>query len=340
MPIHDIPSFTISLDFELYWGVFDKVQLEDKTTYFDNTRRLVPRMLQLFEREEVHVTWATVGMLFAKDWEEWTAAMPEVVPTYENNKLSAYRQKERFASEKRFDKYFFAPELVDQINRTPWQEMGTHTFSHYYCRETGQDLLQFKHDLQAAKRIAARKGIELRSLVFPRNQLDTPYLKICAEEGINTVRSNPVDWFWNMDVAEGRLKRLVRGADAYVPIGHKTSYPLSGLTLKEGLPLSLPASRLLRPVHPGKKFLNELRLKRILQEMTAAAKANECYHLWWHPCNFGDEPEQSMADLEVIVRHYKKLEQQWGMRSMSMLEVYEYLKQPLEVNKVLKAKQA
>lgn len=340
MPIHDIPAFTISLDFELYWGVFDRGPLEDRTIYFDNTRELIPRMLSLFEQEQVHVTWATVGMLFAKDWEEWAEAMPELMPTYKNSERSSYRLKELFAGEQQFNNYFFAPELVDQIISTPYQEMATHTFSHYYCREEGQDLLQFKHDLQAARRMAARKGIELRSLVFPRNQLDAPYLKICAEEGIKTVRSNPVDWFWNMDVAEGRMKRLVRGADAYLPIGHKTSYPLSGLTLKEGLPLSLPASRLLRPVHPDNKFLNNLRLKRILKEMTAAAKARECYHLWWHPHNFGDAPEQSMADLEVIVRHYKKLEQEWGMHSMSMLEVYDYLRQPQDKKIKLNAKQA
>lgn len=324
--LKDIPAFTISLDFELYWGVFDKVDLKDKTTYYDNTRRVIPEMLSLFEREQVHVTWATVGMLFAKDWEEWAQSVPAVVPTYENARLSSYRLKEIYEEDQQLNSYFFAPELVDQIRNTPYQEMATHTFSHYYCREGGQDLLQFKNDLQAARRIAARKGIELHSLVFPRNQLDEPYLKICAEEGIKTVRSNPVDWFWNMDVKETMPKRLVRAADAYLPVGAKTSYKLSSLILKEGLPLSIPASRLLRPVHSDNKLLNGLRLKRILGEMTAAAKAKECYHLWWHPNNFGDDPKQSMIDLEIIIRHFKKLEAKWGMASMSMLGVWEYIK--------------
>lgn len=324
--LKDIPAFTISLDFELYWGVFDKVDLKDKTTYYDNTRRVIPEMLSLFEREQVHVTWATVGMLFAKNWEEWAQSVPAVVPTYENARLSSYRLKEIYEEDQQLNSYFFAPELVDQIRNTPYQEMATHTFSHYYCREGGQDLLQFKNDLQAARRIAARKGIELHSLVFPRNQLDEPYLKICAEEGIKTVRSNPVDWFWNMDVKETMPKRLVRAADAYLPVGAKTSYKLSSLILKEGQPLSIPASRLLRPVHSENKLLNGLRLKRILGEMTAAAKAKECYHLWWHPNNFGDDPKQSMIDLEVIIRHFKKLEAKWGMTSMSMLGVWEYIK--------------
>ncbi|WP_224999061.1 polysaccharide deacetylase family protein [Cesiribacter sp. SM1] len=324
--LKDIPAFSISLDFELYWGVFDKVQLEEKTTYYDNTRRVIPQMLSLFEKEKVHVTWATVGMLFAKDWEDWASAVPAVVPAYNNARLSSYRLKEKYAEDRRMNEYFFAPELVDQIRNTPYQEMATHTFSHYYCREGGQDLLQFKHDLQAARRIAARKGIELHSLVFPRNQLDEPYLKICAEEGIKTVRSNPSDWFWNMDVEEKPLKRFVRGADAYLPIGAKTSYKLSSLKLRDGQPLSIPASRLLRPVHSDNKLLNSLRLQRVLREMTLAAKAGECYHLWWHPNNFGDDPELSMADLRTIINHYKMLENKWGMTSMSMLDVYDYIK--------------
>lgn len=321
----DIPVFTISLDFELYWGVFDKVQLEDKTSYYDNTRKVIPQMLQLFQDNGVHVTWATVGMLFAKDWEEWSQSVPKVVPTYAAEKLSSYRLKERYAKEKHLDDYFFAPALIDQIRNTPYQEMATHTYSHYYCREKGQQLEQFQNDLQAAKRIAAKKGIELRSLVFPRNQLVDSYLKVCWEEGIMTVRSNPSDWFWDMDVEEKMSKRLFRAADAYLPVGGKTSFKLSGLTLKEGLPLSIPASRLLRPVHSGNKLLNTLRVKRVLQEMSAAAKAKECYHLWWHPNNFGDDPVQSMKDLETIIKHYKTLEAERGMTSMSMLGIYEYI---------------
>ena len=324
--LKDIPAFTISLDFELYWGVFDKVALADRTTSYDNTRRVIPQMLSLFERQKVHVTWATVGMLFAKDWEDWAASVPVVVPTYEREVLSSYRLKETHGKDERLNTYFFAPELIEQIKNTPYQEMATHTFSHYYCREGGQDLIQFKHDLQAARRIAARMGIELHSLVFPRNQLDEPYLKICAEERIKTVRSNPVDWFWDMDIAEKPMKRLFRAADAYFPVGAKTSYKLSSLKLKQGLPLSIPASRLLRPVHSRNKLLNTLRLKRILREMTAAAKAKECYHLWWHPNNFGGDPVQSMIDLEIIIEHFKMLEAKWGMTSMSMLDVYNYIK--------------
>lgn len=323
--LRDIPVFTISLDFELYWGIFDRVPLEQKKHYFENTRQVIPDMLAHFEREKVQVTWATVGMLFAENWDDWTAYKPAAVPSYENQALSSYRLKDLYAGKSDFDSCLFAPALVEQIKNTPYQEMATHTFSHYYCREAGQTVAQFRSDLQAAKRIAGRKGIALRSMVFPRNQLNEAYLKVCHEEGLATVRSNPVDWFWDMDVKERLIKRAFRSADAYLPIGARTSYKLSSLELKAGLPLALPASRLLRPLHPRYKFLNRQRLKRVLGEMTAAAKSDECYHLWWHPHNFGDNPQQSMQDLVVILRHFKTLKEKYGMESMSMLGIYDYI---------------
>jgi peptidoglycan/xylan/chitin deacetylase (PgdA/CDA1 family) len=321
----DQSVLTISLDFELYWGIFDKVSLEDKQNYFKNTRTVIPQMLDLFEQQGVHVTWATVGMLFAENWEELEEFMPENIPSYHKSTLSAHHLKDKYAELSAFNAFFFAPELIDEIKKTPNQEVGTHTFSHYYCQEEGQTIDQFRSDLQAAEKIAEKEETQLRSLVFPRNQYNESYLKACFEEGIRVVRSNPKDWFWEQTVADKLSKKIFRTGDAYVPLGKRTSYKLSSLNMPKDVPLSLPASRLLRPVHAGKGFLNNLRIRRVLNEMTEAAKLGECYHLWWHPHNFGDYPNQSMADLATILNHFKTLEEKYGMVSMTMGEVYDYI---------------
>lgn len=321
----DIPVFTISLDFELYWGIFDKVPLNSRFTYFENTREVIPQLLALFEQNNIHVSWATVGMLMAEDWTDWNHYKPDQLPAYTNQNLSAYRLNALFAEHEELNRYFFAPNLVKLIRDTPSQEVGTHTFSHYYCREEGQTVAQFKSDLQAAKRIAGRENISLQSLVFPRNQYNEPYLSVCFEEGVTTVRANPVDWWWDQDMKDNLLRKVFRTGDCYTPLSQKTSFKLSSLVLPAGLPLSIPASRLLRPVHTG-NLLNQLRLKRVLNEMTVAAKTNSCYHLWWHPHNFGDNPEKSMADLKSIVAHFKKLEKQYKMESMHMTDIYNYIK--------------
>src|SRR5690606_2561647 len=115
---NNIPVFTISLDFELYWGIFDKVLLKERLEYFANTREVIPQMLALFEAQQVRVTWATVGMLFAKDWTEWSALIPAKSPTYSDRKLSAYRLKKEYESDNSLSNFFFAPELVEQIHNT------------------------------------------------------------------------------------------------------------------------------------------------------------------------------------------------------------------------------
>lgn len=340
--------FTISLDFELHWGGFEKwpltgnrlaraggkgagesgylpVEQVDYTNYFLNTRLVIPEMLRLFEAHEVHVTWATVGMLFHKDKESLLACAPAEKPTYVEKQLSAYEyiNSKGIGADEKQDPFHYAPSLIEKVIRTPNQELGTHTFAHYYCNEAGQSPEQFRADLKAAVKSAAMFGVTLRSLVFPRNQFNADYLRVCYEEGITSVRSNPLDWFWKIDStqSESLWKRLNRGLDAYFPVGRKNTYRLADLPVTPGQPLFIPASRLLRPYNPKEYFLNTFKIDRIKTEMTRAARAGEVYHLWWHPHNFGRYPEQSLAGLKEILVHYDRCRKEWGMGSGTMGEI-------------------
>ena len=86
------------------------------------------------------------------------------------------------------------------------------------------------------------------------------------------------------------------------------------------MPLQLPASRLLRSWAPKYPMANKLALQRVIKELRTAAAKKECYHLWWHPENFGDYPEQNMENLEYILKEYKILQQKTGMQSWNMGE--------------------
>ena len=57
-------TLVISLDFELIWGIFDHADIVNKKDYFDNTLKVIPKILDCFEKNGVKATWATVGMLF------------------------------------------------------------------------------------------------------------------------------------------------------------------------------------------------------------------------------------------------------------------------------------
>jgi hypothetical protein len=62
--------FVISLDFELLWGVRDHA---DRDSYGKNVlgaRNAVPKMLEIFAKNGISATWATVGFLFCESKEE------------------------------------------------------------------------------------------------------------------------------------------------------------------------------------------------------------------------------------------------------------------------------
>ena len=52
---------------------------------------LYPRFFRYLVDNEIHATWATVGMLFNKNWEDWERNIPQTTPNYVNENLSAYK---------------------------------------------------------------------------------------------------------------------------------------------------------------------------------------------------------------------------------------------------------
>jgi len=320
--------FTISLDFELHWGVFDKRDRESRLLCYQNTLRTVPKMLALFDAYDVHVTWATVGSLFAANAEEWNTLKPALQPDYANANYSPYQWVAQHGLHPQYNIAHFAPEAIKSILQHKGQELGTHTFGHYYCLEEVKQQEAFDADLKAAVAAAAKFKTKPTSLVFPRNQYNAYALRVCYENGIKVVRSNPATKFWSPinDKDASLLRKVLRTGDAYIQLGTtRTSYPLAALNVKANEPLQLPASRFLRPWHPAHSFTNKLMLRRVTKEIETAARLKECYHLWWHPENFGDYPQENLENLVIILDQYKKCRQKYGMQSWNMGEYEHHL---------------
>src|SRR6185312_13154191 len=119
------------------------------------------------------------------------------------------------------DHYHFGLSLIRQVAACPKQEIGTHTFSHYYCLEDGATADSFRADLAAAKAEADRFGVKLQSIVFPRNQYNRALLPVCREFGLTAFRGNERIWYHRPSpVSEHTLvMRGFRFADRYLPVG-------------------------------------------------------------------------------------------------------------------------
>jgi len=311
-------ALVISLDFELLWGVFDKVDWREKKEYFHNTREVIPEIIKLFEEHEISCTWATVGMLFNNDWDEWNANIPDKIPKYENERLSAYTFGKSIQS-KETEELCFAPDLVKLIQETSNQEIATHTYSHYYCLEPGQEIEAFNADLKKTIELASNFGVELNSLVFPRNQYNPEYLEVCEILGIRTVRTNPENWYWQNTQNDSLAQKIFRTGDAYIGLFDK-SYKASDISCFSQKITGQKASRLLRP-YSKKIIINKLKLKRIFEEMEYAAKMGEHYHLWWHPHNFGGNPLENIKELQQILKKFSILKNKYGFCSKNMISI-------------------
>lgn len=318
----DKGSFVISLDFELLWGAIN-TWLPDGygQSHVKNVREVIKRLITLFEKYDVKATFATVGFVMMGGKRELMNYIPELTPSYTNKALIPYDQF--LDAMKKEDEYlYFAPEMVDLLKECKNIEVGTHTFGHYYCWEEGQTVEQFDADMAMACKVAKTKGLQLDSIVFPRNQVSEDYLKICAKYGIKAYRGNPKMYF-----AETKNKfialyyRIARLMDTYFNWGGNTSLPYSEIRIDK-LPINVPASRMLRPYMHALRFLEPLRLRRIKKEMLYAAKHHELYHLWWHPHNFGENMEQNFSFLEKVLKCYKKCHEDYGMQAMTMSDFY------------------
>ena len=313
-------AFIISLDFELHWGVFDHTRLDDKSrAYFHTTRELIPVTLELFTKYGIAATWATVGMLFARNRDELEGLLPQHRPQYRNPRLDPYRLLPGVGQSEEDDPYHYAPSLIECIAGTPGQEIGSHTFSHYYCLEPGQNQEAFTDDLESVQRATNGFG-PLRSLVFPRNQYRPDYFPALRRHGFRAFRGNPDTWFWQIRSGEDTtlLQRAVRLSDNYLPVA-KSSLFGGDLTEHDGV-VNVPASRFFRPYVARIDAFGGQRLKirRIQGEMERAARSGKAYHLWWHPHNLATDPERNLAALTAILGTYSKLNQEYGWESHSM----------------------
>jgi peptidoglycan/xylan/chitin deacetylase (PgdA/CDA1 family) len=313
-------ALVISLDFELYWGVRDKRSFEDYREHLLGVHEVVPRLLSLFSNYGIHATWAVVGMLLLDDYEELLRYRPERLPRYHRAELDPYSYADRTKWTPDLLPLHFAPGLVRAVHGTPHQEVGCHTFSHYYCLEEPEDLESFESDLVAAKRVSLEKlGVAIESLVFPRNQYSARHLAVAARHGILAVRGNPDSWLWQprAEFEQRAILRAGRLLDAYLPL------PRLGRSRSDAGCADLTdvrASRFLRPWSARLSALEPVKVRRICAELREAGRTGGIYHLWWHPHNFGREPARNLAGLAEILDTFAELSASHGMQSWTMAE--------------------
>ena len=314
-------ALVISLDFELHWGVRDHVTRDDALYgRLPDARKAVADMLEVFVARHIRATWATVGFLFASTRDEVDAHLPRERPTYPRAELDPY--VEAIGIDEEHDPEHLAGSLVELIGGSAGQEVGSHTFSHYYCLEPGQSEATFRADLAAAQAIALRRGLELTSLVLPRNQWNPAYAAAVLDLGFRCIRGPQRSWGHRARQRgdQSILHRGARLADTYIGVSPPPTTEWNDVLLPSGL-CDVPASAFLRPYDPARKRLEPLRLARLRSGMRHAAQHGRIFHLWWHPHNFSQHQSENFAVLEQVLDEFDRLAAAEGMQSLTMADV-------------------
>lgn len=312
--------FVISLDFEKYWGVRDNKTIQNYRENLTNVDHIIEKMLKIFNDNQIHATWAIVGFLFFDNKNELYSNLPGA-SIYKDKNLDPY---EYIKKNDLAQPYHFAKQCILKIHETAHQEIASHTFSHYYCLEEGQNIEDFRDDCKRFNEVSKNMNISVSTIIFPRNQVNDQYEEILIENQITAYRGNEKNRLNNNNNKKDylrKIKRMLRFLDRYINItGHNTF-----VIEKKSKIVNVQSSRFLEPYKNKLKLFNRLKLHRIKKSMSFAAKNNEIYHLWWHPHNFGQNLDKNFQMLFEIISHYKKLEREFDFKSKNINELVKEL---------------
>lgn len=302
--------FIMSLDFEGQWGSIGGHTDSQLHAFAEKVRKnpvVIPRLLTLFDKYGIHCTWAVVGAMLCRDKEEVLSLLDKDV-VYQSWGISI---KDYIKSIKDDSIYFF-PDVINKVKNTSNQEIGSHTFTHFYANEAGVTVDMLQQEMELSRKMLDELGVEAKTLIMPRNQVEGLDEEVLKKTGFTIVRGRG-----NGPLKPKIVKKVVQFADAYLPLVRRT-YPLD--IICNGVRKNVKASILFRPYFKKLGFMEPLKLWRIKRAMKQAAKRGECFHLWFHPHNVANNMDLNFKTLECIFNYYRKLNAKYGLQSVTMGE--------------------
>lgn len=301
--------FTLSLDTELAWGLFDTDGVERYYEAYEETPRVVRALVDLFDRHGISATWALVAHLL----EDCRGPAGHRVPTPPPDWLDRARSLPcRTGVE---DRYWHAPELLSAIRSAAVdQEVALHGYSHLRLDEEACSRAAARVEVAAAVEAARAAGVEPSSFVFPRN--DVGHLEVLAENGIEAFRGVDARWFERRPLPQ-TVRRGARFADEFV---ERTPSPVTPRE-RSGL-VEVPGSQVFRPFHDGWQFTpGRSQRRRATAGLDRAAETGGVFHLWFHPFNLALEPDALLAELEAVLEHAAMLRDRADLQVWPIREV-------------------
>lgn len=276
--------FLFSLDTELATGCFDLDTDRARGFSRDGTRerQSINRLIDLFEEYNITGTWAIVGHLFhdrceyckdclMMDWRGRYSSFEEVYGT--NNPL------------------WYGSDIIEALRvRGPRQEIAFHGFSHKIFDETQMRAEEAEKEVQEWLRMADPKEVVPYAVTFPRHVVG--HLDILRRAGFICYRGEPTrPWL----VRNKLLGRYVKAIDQVLGLSKIPIFDLQKIE-DHGLVTLFSSQCFFDLNRRFEHFLDalnlyNLRFRRVIRGIRAAAEEKKMIHIWAHPCDFRTEKD-------------------------------------------------
>ncbi len=289
------PTFALTLDTELIWGSFDHTAAADFERSYPDIRGTIEAILRLLERYELAATWAVIGHLFLGSCsrDDRGVAHPELVHPAQSWRPGDWYDADPCTDRER-DPLWYGPDVLDLLQGASVpQEIGCHTFAHALYGDPAFTREAAVADLSACVALARERGIELRSLVFPRNS--EGWHDVLQEQGFRAFRGPDPSLSNQLPRAARRVGHYSEHALGLTPPVSQPSEKLPGLW-------NIPGSMLL--IHRSgmrKLITRSTRARRVRSALARAQKEGGVYHLWTHPFNLAHERPFMLQVLEDVL---------------------------------------
>lgn len=187
--------FLLSADFELAWAPRYDKKVSNAFNFAlskaKTERNNIPKIIDICEKYNIPITWATVGHLFLESCNGTHNEIPEVPkyfgPFWDFQKDNWFEYDP--ATDYKTSPEWYCPDLIQQIIDSPVKhEIGNHTFSHIDCRDGICPPELLRAELRESKKLAQSFGLELKSFVHPGHTIGN--LDVLAEEGFTSFRTD------------------------------------------------------------------------------------------------------------------------------------------------------
>lgn len=309
----------ISFDYELLWGVWDKVPPRYVANNIANANTATRGLITAHKRHDIPCTFAIVGAMLIKNQSPHDVMASSQRP--ESDKMAFDAMLDDHAVTP--DLTFAPDDVVDSLHDNPLFEVGAHTQTHIYALDATDAALA--DDFQQLKRtFIQRFGTNPRALVMPKNQVTPAAMRIARDAGFDSIRVNPDSWVYRPIVwgpMMARLIRLLRIADTFLPIVELGRAEMFAETRKNDLRLHV-GQYFLRPWF-ARKGLFTLHLWRLKLALFIAMRRGHQVHFWLHPHNLGRSPEQALANYDLFLGWLKRHEAAASIRFAHMSDAVE-----------------